>query len=183
MNSTSCKDIGRGSPNVAVLARHGLQEHAFHLGSDLVPVELGHVGARVQAVADNALLPDLRGVGNGITATGIDRRAQEDARRIAFAKGAKLTLSGPASDAGWRITYQVNARPGAPVTVTAGGKTLDITQGLSVAEGKGWREMVLGASCLGKTGERLTFASKGAFTIAISEITRTEDDAAVECSF
>jgi beta-glucosidase len=143
----------------------------------------GKLGIRVQAVADNAVLPDLRGVGNGITATGIDRKAQEDARRIAFAKGAKLTLSGPASDAGWRITYQVNARPGAPVTVTAGGKPLDITQGLSVAEGKGWREMVLGASCLGKTGERLTFASKGAFTMAISEITRIEDGAAVECSF
>ncbi|MCL9981692.1 MAG: exo 1,3/1,4-beta-D-glucan glucohydrolase [Erythrobacter sp.] len=143
----------------------------------------GKLGMRVQAVADNAVLPDLRGVGNGITATGIDRKAQEDARRIAFAKGAKLTLSGPDSEAGWRITYQVNARPGAPVTVTAGGKTLDITQGLSVAEGKGWREMVLGASCLGKTGDRLTFASKGAFTIAISEITRTEDGAATECSF
>jgi beta-glucosidase len=143
----------------------------------------GKLGMRVQAVADNALLPDLRGGGNGITATGIDRKAQEDARRIVFAKGAKLTLSGPDSDAGWRITYQVTARPGAPVTVTAGGKPFDITQPLGVAEGKGWREMVLAKSCLGTTGDRLTFASKGAFTIQISEITRVDDAAASECSF
>lgn len=143
----------------------------------------GKLGMQVQAVADNALLPDLRGAGNGITATGVDRKAQEDARKIAFAPGAKLSLTGPASDAAWRITYQVTARPGSAVTVTAGGKALDITQGLSVAEGKGWREMVLSAKCLGTTGERLTFASKGAFTIQISEIARDEGAATAECSF
>jgi beta-glucosidase len=143
----------------------------------------GKLGARVQAVADNAVLPDLRGGGNGITATGVDRRAQEDARRIVFAPGAKLALSGPASTAGWRITYSVNTRPDAPVTVTAGGQPLDITQGLSVAEGKGWREMVLAKSCLGETGGRLTFAAQGNFTIQIAEIVRVEGDAATECSF
>jgi len=137
----------------------------------------------VQAVADNALLPDLRGTGNGITATGLDRNAQEDARRIAFASGSKLTLTGPDSDAAWRIAYQVNARPGAPVMVTAGGKPLDITQGLSVAEGKGWREMVLTSACLGTTGGTLTFASQGAFTLQISEITRDEGAVSAECSF
>jgi beta-glucosidase len=143
----------------------------------------GRLGMQVQAVADNALLPDLRGTGSGITATGIDRRAQEDARKIVFAPGAKLSLTGPASDAPWRITYQVTARPGSAVTVTAGGKTLDITQGMSVAEGKGWREMVLSAKCLGTTGERLTFASKGAFTLQISAITRDDGVADAECSF
>ena len=143
----------------------------------------GKLGMQVQAVADNALLPDLRGAGNGITATGLDRRAQEDARKITFTPGAKLTLTGPASDAAWRITYQVTARPGSAVTVTAGGKVLDITQGMSVAEGKGWREMVLSAKCLGTTGERLTFASKGAFTIQISEIARDDGAVTAECSF
>ena len=124
----------------------------------------GKLGMQVQAVADNALLPDLRGAGNGITATGLDRRAQEDARKIAFTPGAKLTLTGPASDAAWRITYQVTARPGSAVTVTAGGKVLDITQGMSVAEGKGWREMVLSAKCLGTTGGKLTFGADGSYT-------------------
>ncbi|QDH34482.1 glycoside hydrolase family 3 protein [Porphyrobacter sp. YT40] len=143
----------------------------------------GKLGAQVQAVADNALLPDLRGTGSGITATGLDRRAQEDARRIAFAPGAKLTLTGPESGAAWRIAYQVAARPGAAVTVTAGGQPLDITQGMSVAEGKGWREMVLTPACLGTAGGTLTFASKGAFTLQISEIARDEAAASAECSF
>jgi beta-glucosidase len=143
----------------------------------------GKLGAQVQAVADNALLPDLRGSGNGITATGIDRKAQEDARRITFAPGAKFTLTGPDSAAGWRIAYQVAARPGAPVTITAGATTFDITQGLSVAEGKGWREMVLTSACLGKTGGSLTFASQGAFSLDISEVARDEAATAAECSF
>ncbi|MFU7528992.1 glycoside hydrolase family 3 N-terminal domain-containing protein [Qipengyuania sp. ASV99] len=143
----------------------------------------GRLGALIQAVADNAVLPDLRGAGNGITAAGLDRKAQEDARTISFAPGASLTLSGPANEAGWRIAYSVNARPGAPVTVTAGGAPLDITQGLSVAEGKGWREMVLTPACLGAGGDRLTFASTGAFTIQISEITRETGAENAECSF
>lgn len=143
----------------------------------------GRLGREVQAVADNALLPDLRGVGNGITATGLDRKAQEDARRIVFARGAKLALSGPESPAAWRITYQVAQRPKGPVTVTAGGAALDITQRLAVAEGKGWREMVLSAECLGETGGKLTFASQGAFVLQISEIARDEVAANAECSF
>ncbi|MEQ5788547.1 glycoside hydrolase family 3 C-terminal domain-containing protein [Erythrobacter sp. NFXS35] len=143
----------------------------------------GRLGVQVQAVADNAVLPDLRGTGNGITASGIDRKAQEDARRIAFARGAKLTLTGPDSGAAWRIAYQVSARPTASVTVTAGGKPFDITQPLSVAEGKGWRAMVLSAACLGEAGGRLTFASEDAFVIQISEISRDSAAEATECSF
>jgi len=144
----------------------------------------GKLGSQVQATADNALLPDLRGSGNGIVATGVDRRAQEDARRIAFGPGAKLTLKGPASGAAFRITYLVGARPAAPVTVTAGGsRALDITQGLSVAEGKGWREMVLSAKCLGETGGTLTFASEAPFAFQIGEVTRDETAAGAECSF
>jgi beta-glucosidase len=143
----------------------------------------GRLGARVQAVADNAVLPDLRGTGNGITATGIDRKAQEDARRIVFAPGAKLTLTGPASGAGWRIAYQIADRPQGAVMVTAGGPPLDITQDLAVAAGKGWREMVLTGACLGKLGDRLTFAANAAVTIEISEIAREDSAEATECSF
>jgi beta-glucosidase len=143
----------------------------------------GRLGNTVQAVADNAVLPDLRGVGNGITATGIDRKAQEDARRIAFAPGAKLALTGPESSAGWRITYQVTERPKAAVTVSADGTAFDITQRLAVAAGKGWREMVLTSDCLGEVGDKLAFASKGKFTIEISEIARDERAAEAECSF
>jgi beta-glucosidase len=143
----------------------------------------GKLGVKVQAVADNALLPDLRGSGNGIAATGIDRKAQEDARRIAFSPGARLSLTGPTSTAAFRITYLVGNRPAAPVTVTAGGKALDITQGLSVAEGKGWREMVLSAKCLGETGGKLTFTSEAPFAFQIGEIIRDDAAAGAECSF
>lgn len=143
----------------------------------------GRLASQVQAVADNALLPDLRGNGNGIVAAGIDRRAQEDARRITFGPGAKISFTGPDSGAAFRIAYQVLNRPAGPVTVTAGGKAVDITQGLSVAEGKGWREMVLTPACLGSTGGKLTFASAAPFAFQISEITRDEKAANVECSF
>jgi beta-glucosidase len=143
----------------------------------------GKLGARVQAVADSAVLPDLRGGSNGLVVTGVDRRAQEDARRIAFGRGAKLTLTGPESSAAWRISYLVAARPAGPVSVIAGGKALDITQGLSVAEGKGWREMVLTRACLGSTGGKLTFSAKAPFALQISEITRDEAAASAECSF
>ncbi|MET4131402.1 beta-glucosidase [Porphyrobacter sp. MBR-155] len=143
----------------------------------------GKLGMQVQAVADNALLPDLRGVGSGITATGIDRKAQEDARRITFAPGAKLALTGPDSGAAWRIAYQVTARPTASVTVSAGAAAFDITHPMAVAEGKGWREMVLTSACLGAAGGNLNFASQGAFTLQISEITRDDAAAGAECSF
>ncbi len=143
----------------------------------------GKLGPKVKARADNVELPDLRGAKGGIVATGIDRRAQEDARRIAFAPGARLSLTGPTSSAAWRITYQVTTRPPGPVTVTAGGKPLDISQGLSVAEGKGWREMVLTPACLGEAGGKLTFASKARFAFEIGAITRDDSAARAECSF
>ena len=52
-----------------------------------------------------------------------------------------------------------------------------------MAEGKGWREMVLTPACLGTTGRSLTFASTGAFNLQISEITRDEAAVTAECSF
>ena len=175
--------FGLDLTNTAQLAPLDESCDALTIDTGAVWFASGKLGAQVQAVADNALLPDLRGGGNGITATGIDRKAQEDARRIAFAPGAKLTLTGPESGSAWRITYQVTARPNAPVTVTAGGKAFDIMQGLAVAEGKGWREMVLSPACLGAAGGSLTFASAAAFTLQISDITRDDAAAGAECSF
>lgn len=177
--------VGFGMNYATTLAFPRLDETCAALTQDAGAVWFasGKLGAQVQAVADNALLPDLRGAGNGIVVTGTDRKAQEDARRIAFGRGAKLTLTGPASGAAWRIAYQVTARPAGPVTVTAGGKAFDITQGLSVAEGKGWREMVLTPACLGETGGKLTFASEAPFVFQISDIARDESVVSAECSF
>lgn len=174
--------LGFAAPRIAQIP---LDEACAALTHDagLVWFASGKLGAKVQAVADNALLPDLRGSGNGIVATGVDRKAQEDARRIAFGPGARLSFTGPQSAAAFRITYLVANRPAAPVTVTAGGKAIDITQGLSVAEGKGWREMVLSAKCLGETGGKLTFTSQAPFALQIGEITRDDSAAGAECSF
>ena len=156
---------------------------ALTAGGGAVWFESSRLGALVQAVADNAVLADLRGSGNGIMAVGLDRDAQEDARSIAFQPGASLRLSGPESEAGWRIAYKVDARPGAAVTVSAGSEGFDITQPMQVAEGKGWREMVLTKECLGSTGASLTFASEGSFTIDISQISRLEIAEGTQCSF
>jgi beta-glucosidase len=113
-------------------------------------------------------------------ASGLDRKAQEDARRIAFAPDSSLTLAGPeaadATQAGWRITYSVDVRPLAPVSLSSGAAPFEITDRLSVAEGKGWREMVLTRQCLGKVSDRLT-ASQGAFEINVASIEREEPQA------
>ena len=97
--------------------------------------ESGRLGAQVQAVADNAVLPDLRGYrATASQRTGVDRKAA--GRRAAYRplhRARKLTLTGPESGSGWRITYQVTERPKAPVTVTAGGKALNLNQQLAVA--------------------------------------------------
>lgn len=156
---------------------------ALEAGSGSAWFAAGRLGPLIQAVADNAVLGDLRGAGNGVTAVGLDRDTQEDARRISFKPGASLTLRGPESPADWRIAYKVDARPNGSVTVAAGGEELDISQAMLVAEGKGWREMVLTSQCLGRTGDRLTFASAGEFTIDVSQITREENTDGTECSF
>jgi len=156
---------------------------ALNAGNGAAWFTAGRLGALVQAVADNAVLADLRGAGNGVEAIGLDRNAQEDARSIRFGAGARLTLTGPESDKGWRIAYKVDNRPSSGVSVTAGGEAFDISQPMLVAEGKGWREMVLTRACLGETGNSLTFTSQGEFAIDISEIARTQSADEAECSF
>src|SRR3546814_336189 len=103
-------------------------------------------GARVFAA--DAPLPDFRGNANGISARGIDRNAQEDARAISFQPGASLVIEGPAGRGGLRIAYAVDQRPAGSVTLSAGNASFDLTRALAVAEGTGWSDMELGrASC------------------------------------
>lgn len=162
-----------------------LSEHcaALNAAAGAVWFASGRLGEGVSAAAGGIALPDLRGQANGIAARGIDRNAQEDAREIRFDPDSALTFKGPAAAGGFRITYLVNARPAAPVTVSGGGGAVDITQGLSVAEGKGWREMVLTPACLDSAGDELRFASQGRFTITIGAIAREEVAEGTDCSF
>ena len=115
---------------------------------------------------------------------GIDRNAQEDSREITFAPGSSLTIAQDGEGAGaYRIVYRVKQRPSQPVTVTTGTATVDLTQPLSVAAEKDWREMIITEQCAAGLGDSLTFTSAGAFSFDIATIAREELAEGTDCSF
>ncbi|NNL90503.1 MAG: glycoside hydrolase family 3 protein [Marinicaulis sp.] len=137
------------------------------------------------AVARSAAtdLPQLRGASALVSIRGIDRNAQEDAREIDFAAGGNLALSGPGDDQAFRIVYEVTDRPTAPVRINSGESTYDATLELSVAAGKGWREMTLTKTCLPELTNTLKIESDGAFSMRIHSIVREAMERKAECSF
>ncbi|MXO85069.1 glycoside hydrolase family 3 protein [Altererythrobacter aurantiacus] len=138
----------------------------------------------ITAVAGGVALPDLRGAGGGVTARGIDRNAQEDSREITFTPGSALTISQTEEGEGaYRIVYRVRQRPQQTVTLTTGSATLSLTQPLSVAAEKDWREMVITEECASGLGNELTIASEGAFTLDIATIERDNLPEGTACSF
>ncbi|NNC59886.1 MAG: glycoside hydrolase family 3 protein [Erythrobacter sp.] len=143
----------------------------------------GRLADRVKALSKGTELPDLRGEAGGIVVRGIDRNAQEDARLITFGPSTALDLSGPQGGNAIRITYAVNTRPEGPVTLVAGGSTFDVTQALSVAEGKGWREMVLTPACLPDLGNSLTIRSQAPFALQVASISQESAAEGAACSF
>ena len=143
----------------------------------------GRLADRVKALSKGTELPDLRGQAGGVVAIGVDRNAQEDARQITFGPQTALDLSGPQGGNAYRIQYLVSQRPGGPVVLQSGGSSLDISQELLVAEGKGWREMVVTEQCLAGLNNALTIASQAPFAIQISSITREDAAEGMECSF
>ncbi|MDY7098661.1 MAG: glycoside hydrolase family 3 N-terminal domain-containing protein [Pseudomonadota bacterium] len=143
----------------------------------------GRLADRVKALAKGTELPDLRGAAGGIDAHGIDRNTQEDAREIQFGPGTALDLSGPQGGNAYRIAYLVNTRPTGPVVIASNGASIDITQQLSVAEGKGWREMVITEECLAGLSNALTIRSEAPFSVQISAIRRDDAEDGTECSF
>ncbi|WP_298469396.1 glycoside hydrolase family 3 protein [uncultured Erythrobacter sp.] len=143
----------------------------------------GRLVAGISASADGTVLPNLRGEAGGIVARGIDKDRQEDARAITFTPGSTLTVSGPESDAAWRIVYSVDTKPEGNVTATAGGKSFDITHPMQVAEGKGWREMVLTSACVGANTTSLSISADAPFELKVSAILREEAPEGTQCSF
>ncbi|MBW0143824.1 exo 1,3/1,4-beta-D-glucan glucohydrolase [Sphingomicrobium sp. B8] len=145
----------------------------------------GRLADGVLANTATGKLDNLRGTAGGITATGLDRNAQEDARQIRFAPGASFDLQqqGGSSGIGYRIAYEVLERPTAPVVMRVGGETVDITHQLSVAAGKGWREMIVTEACAADLGPSIGFASQGAFTMRIGTVVREEFAQGTDCSF
>ena len=146
----------------------------------------GRLADGVLANTATGKLENLRGQAGGITATGLDRTAQEDARTVTFAPGATLELAQGGGDQGlgYRVLYEVTSRPQAPVTVKVGsGEPIDITHQLSVAEGKSWREMIITGECASDLGPSLAFTSVGEFSIRFGTIEREEFAEGTDCSF
>jgi len=143
----------------------------------------GRLADRVKALSKGTELPDLRGSAGGITARGVDRNTQEDAREINFGAGTALDLSGPQGGNAYRIAYQVWNKPEGSVVLASNGSTLDISQKLLVAEGKGWREMVLTQECLANLNNSLEIRSEAAFALQISNISFNQEVDGAQCSF
>lgn len=146
--------------------------------------DMGRLGTGIAARGGAVNLPGLRGTGGGITARGHDRNRQEDAREIAFAPGSTLTLSDTGSGrGGYRILYELADAPTAPVTLTIGGKTIDVTAGLVTSAGKGWREMVITGACAPTNANSIALTSVKPLVLRIARIVRQEASAGAECSF
>lgn len=146
--------------------------------------DMGRLGSGIAARGGSVDLPGLRGTGGGITAKGFDRNRQEDAREIAFAAGSTLTLSsGGSGTGGYRVLYELANPPSAAVTLTVGGKAIDITAGLTTSAGKGWREMVVTGACAPTSGSTLSLTSAAPLVLRIARIARQDIPANVECSF
>lgn len=138
----------------------------------------------ISASAGGTDLPNLRGSAAGVSVRGIDRNAQEDSREITFSPGSSLTIAQDGEGAGaYRIVYRVKQRPVQPVTIATGTATIDLTQPLSVAAEKDWREMIITQECAAGLGDSLTFTSTGTFSFDIATITREELAEETDCSF
>jgi beta-glucosidase len=146
--------------------------------------ESGRLAKGVMALGGEIELPNLRGNADGISARGIDRNMQEDAREVTFEPGAVLTFNQPnAGDQAFRIVYQLADRPTQSVHLLIGDSEMDITQELSIAAGKGWREMVLTDACLAGKGDQLVIRSDGPLTLQLSTIVQQEMGEGTDCSF
>jgi beta-glucosidase len=67
--------------------------------------------------------------------------------------------------------------------MTVGDSQIDITHPLSVAEGKGWREMVLTSECAPDIGGKIEWFSEGELALEIATITREGMAEGTACSF
>lgn len=146
--------------------------------------------ARIGAAGNGELLPQMRGdmSAAGVTVRGFDRDAQEDSRQVTMRAGSRFGLV-QAQDAGgaWRIAYEVVTRPTAPIHLVVGAgdgaATTDITAHFALAQGKGWREMVITDACAAGIGPRIAFETQGDVTFRISSVRRENLPPGTPCAF
>ncbi|MGX7953422.1 glycoside hydrolase family 3 N-terminal domain-containing protein [Tsuneonella sp. HG249] len=163
-----------------------LDEDCDYLGSGPSAVWFadGRLATDILATGDDKPLANFRGSAGGITARGIDRLRQEDAREIVFAPGATLTLAQPRGGSGaYKIAYSLPSAPTAPVKLITGGNTTDITAQLKVSAGKGWREMIVTDACAARLGDSIAIRSEGPMNLQIGSISRQVMPAGANCSF
>lgn len=144
----------------------------------------GKLAPGTMITGDGAPLPNLRGQAGGIAARGVDRKRQEDAREITFAPGATLSFAQRQAGSGaFRISYFLPDQPPAPVKLTVGKTTLDITRQLALSAGKGWREMIITDACAPGLGQALALTSSGPLKLQIAAVSRQAMPAGADCSF
>ena len=142
----------------------------------------GRLAAGIAAIAGGVELPNLRGEAGGVVARGIDKDRQEDARELTFGPDVALSLQGAGTGA-WRITYSMGVAPGGTVALSTGGEMFDASRELTLAAGKGWREMILTESCLGTSNGNLTIQTDAPMQVSISQVSRQELPEGTTCSF
>ena len=146
--------------------------------------DLGRLGSGILAFGGETRLPNLRGEGGGITAHGLDKDRQEDAREITFSPGATLALEQTGSGSGdFRILYNLAHQPTGKVMLTVGDEEIDITRNLALSAGKDWREMIITEDCAPDLGNRIAITSAAPMTIQIARIVRQEIPEGAQCSF
>lgn len=143
----------------------------------------GRLGEGVTVRAGNIDVPQMRGSTELVSLQGYDKDAQEDAREITFAPGGSIEISGPGAGEAYRIVYEVTDRPDGKVHIQSGDATFDATLDISVAAGKGWREMVLTPACLPTLTSSLGFEAEAALTLRIDTIVREDLGDGTPCSF
>jgi hypothetical protein len=95
---------------------------------------------------------------------GVDRLAQEDARLLTWTAPASLVIDvANARGQDLIVDYQVDVAPAGPVRL---GARLDLTETLTIAAGKGWRQMRLPADCLGTGPWAISAAAPTALRIS-----------------
>jgi beta-glucosidase len=150
------------------------------------------VTASIEDQGGTTVLSNL--VGNGaagaLSITAFDRNAQEDARRLTWAKPAKLKLDwkGASLPANARLVLniQTGQRPVAtllfaPIGVE-NGKTVDLTSSIELVAGKGWRRMAIPLTCFGSgIAHGLTLEANGPMTFEIDSIGIAPNAGPVDC--
>lgn len=173
------------------------------LDEDCAPLLAGPTRALFEAgrLADGtfafAVKPNVEGEGEylaqmrgdltdaGVTVSGYDRDAQEDAREVYMRAGSRFGLRQDRDSGGaYRIAYEVVTRPAAPVALRVGeDAVVNLTDHFALALGKGWREMLITDACAPGLGNRIRFETEGDITFRISSITREDVAEGTPCSF